>query len=60
MPVHDRSRYSTTGHTQTVIFTLTAEQFAQIRTGDHVTVLYGTGGDGRGWNFGPVDKNMLR
>jgi hypothetical protein len=56
----DLSRYSTDGDTRTVIFTLTAEQFAQIATGDHVTVLYGTGADGRGWNFGPVDKNMLR
>ena len=56
----DLSRYATDGDTRTVIFTLTSEQFAQIRTGDHVTVLYGTGADGRGWNFGPVDKNLLR
>jgi hypothetical protein len=56
----DLSGYRPDGDTRTVIFALTTEQFAQIANGDHVRVLYGTGADGRGWNFGPVNKNMLR
>jgi hypothetical protein len=46
------------GDTRTVIFTLTPEQFARISTGDAIRVRYD--GADRGWNFGPVDKNMLK
>jgi len=54
----DLSRYPVSGDTRTVIFTLTAQQFAQIANGDAMTVYYGAGADAR--NFGPVDKTMLR
>lgn len=51
------SRYLNTGETNTVVFTLTAEEFARISQGDSVRVQYGSGGNG--WNFGKVDKSML-
>jgi len=54
----DLSRYRADGDTRTVIFTLTPEQFARISTGDAIRVRYD--GADRGWNFGPVDKNMLK
>ena len=53
------SRYLNTGETNTVVFTLTAEEFARISQGDAVKVQYGSGGNYTGWNFGKVDKNML-
>ena len=56
----DLSHYATDGETRTIIFTLTPQQFAQISTGDKVTVYYGAGTDGREWNFGPVDKSIVR
>jgi hypothetical protein len=56
----DLSRYPNTGDTRTVIFALTPEQFGRIVNGDAVTIHYGAQAPGRGWNFGPVDKNMLR
>lgn len=56
----DLSRYPNTGDTRTVIFALTSEQFGRIVNGDAVTIHYGAQAPGRGWNFGPVDKNMLR
>jgi len=54
------SRYRTDGDTRTVIFTLTAQEFAAIATGDGISVHYGAGAEGKGWNFGPVDKKMLK
>lgn len=56
----DLSRYATDGDTRTVIFTLTSQEFARIANGDAVTVHYGAGAEGRGWNFGAIDKNMVR
>jgi hypothetical protein len=56
----DLSRYRSDGDTRSVIFTLTADQFARLSSGDAISVQYGDGADGRGWNFGPVDKNMLK
>ncbi len=54
------SRYPNTGETNTVVFTLTAGEFAQVSQGDPVAVQYGNGTNYNGWNFGKVDKNMLR
>lgn len=53
------SRYPESGDTHTLIFTLTLEEFAQIATGDLVTVYYGRGGETKErWNFGPLDKSL--
>ena len=56
----DVSRYRADGDTRTVIFTLTAQEFAGIATGDAISVHYGAETEGKGWNFGPVDKKMLK
>lgn len=53
------SRYPTTGETNALVFTLTAEEFARISQGDPVHVQYGNGPNYNGWNFGKVDKTML-
>jgi len=55
----DISRLSDNGSTNTVTFTLTADQFASLQQGDPITVQYGDGGNGNTWNFGHVDKTML-
>ena len=51
------SRYPATGETNTIVFTLTTEEFAQISQGDPMRVQYGSGANS--WNFGRVDKTML-
>ena len=56
----DVSRYPAHGDTRTVIFTLTPHEFAQIGKGDAMTVYYGRDSGARGWNFGPIDKDLLR
>ena len=53
------SRYPTTGETGTVVFTLTAEEWARVSQSDPVSVQYGSGTNYNGWNFGKVDKTML-
>ena len=53
------SRYPTTGETGTVVFTLTAEEWAQVSQSDPVSVQYGSGTNYNGWNFGKVDKTLL-
>lgn len=53
------SRYPENGDTYTLIFTLTPEQFAQVSTGDPVTVQYGFGESNDRWSFGPLDKGLL-
>ncbi len=53
------SGYAETGDTNTIIFTLTAEEFAQLAAGDPVSVQYGSGVRSNAWNFGRLDKNML-
>jgi hypothetical protein len=47
------------GETNTVVFTLTAENLLAFRKATAVKVQYGSGGNFNGWNFGKVDKNML-
>jgi hypothetical protein len=53
------SGYAEAGDTNTIIFTLTAEEFAQLAHGDRVSVQYGSGVGSKAWNFGRLDKNML-
>src|SRR5262249_34983649 len=54
------SRYPSSGETTTVTFTLTAADFALVSQGDPVVVQYGSGAGAAAWNFGHVDKNMLK
>jgi len=53
------SRYPASGETTTIVFTLTADEFARVSQGDPVQVQYGSDPNMNGWNFGKVDKNML-
>jgi hypothetical protein len=53
------SRYPTTGETGTVVFTLTAEEWARVSQSDPMSVQYGNGTNYNGWNFGKVDKTLL-
>jgi hypothetical protein len=53
------SRYPTTGETGTVVFTLTAEEWARVSQSDPVSVQYGSETNYNGWNFGKVDKTLL-
>jgi hypothetical protein len=53
------SRYSGKSM-NTLIFTLTNDEFARVRTGAPVTVRYGGGGPGREWRFGRLNKAILR
>ncbi len=53
------SRYPETGDIGTIVFTLTAEEFAQFSGGEPMRVQYGSGATG-GWNFGHLDKSLLR
>jgi hypothetical protein len=54
------SRYPVTGETTMVTFALTADEFATVSQGDPVVVQYGSGQGAEGWNFGHLDKNMLK
>ncbi len=53
------SRYGNAGDTNTVIFSLSAAEFAKLSQGDPIRVYYGVGANGNGRNFGRVDKRML-
>jgi hypothetical protein len=53
------SRYPSTGETGTVVFTLTAEEWARVSQSDPMSVQYGSGTNYNGWNFGKVDKGLL-
>ena len=53
------SRYPASGETNTVIFELTAAEFASLSQGDPMNVQYGNGPTYKGWGFGRVDKSML-
>ena len=54
------SRYNSSGETSTVIFTLTADEFATLSEGDEVIVQYGSGAGAAPWNFGHIDKKLLK
>jgi hypothetical protein len=46
------SRYPATGDTNTLIFTLTAAEFAALKQGDNISVQYGSGDGPNSWKFG--------
>ncbi len=52
----DISRYPENGDIGTVIFALTADEFALLKAGDSMKVQYGTGDGHAGWNFGKLNK----
>jgi hypothetical protein len=56
------SRTPANGDTGTVIFTLTPAEFAATASGDPITVYYGSGSpsDGDAWQFGTLNKNLLK
>ncbi len=54
------SRYPLNGDIGTVIFTLTAEEAAQFAGGEAIGVQYGSGAGHTAWNFGHLDKSLLR
>jgi hypothetical protein len=43
-----------------VIFTLTAQELAQLQDGDSLTVQYGSGPNRPNWNFGKINKGQLK
>ena len=55
-----KSRSAEDGSLNTLIFMLTAEEFAQTSMGDPVSVVYGQGVlPEERWDFGLLDKSML-
>ncbi len=52
------ARYPDSGDTNTLIFSLTANEFAQLSSGDPLVVQYGFEGAGNQWVFGPLNKNQ--
>jgi hypothetical protein len=50
------SRYPQDGSINTLVFTLTTEQFAALRNGDPVVVQYGSGDGAQQWKFGKLNK----
>jgi hypothetical protein len=54
------SRYPDNGATDTLIFTLTGAEFAQLVTGEEISLQYGEGNEpSRMWNLGSLSKNLL-
>jgi hypothetical protein len=51
-----QSRNPADGSLNTLIFTLTPGEFAQVNHGDPVSVYYGRGETGGRWNFGALNK----
>jgi hypothetical protein len=47
------------GDLNTVVFTLTEEEFAAVCDGDPVIVQYGTAPSDEVWQFGNLDKTIL-
>ena len=54
------SQYPVSGETTALTFTLTAAEFARISQGDQIFVQYGSGAGAAAWNFGHVDKGMVK
>jgi hypothetical protein len=54
-----RSRHPENGSLNTLIFTLTSDEFGQTATGDPVRVQYGRGEVADRWDFGTLDKSQL-
>ncbi len=53
-----KSRSPDDGNLNTLIFTLTTQEFDQVATGDEVTVQYGRDGSSERWDFGKLDKRL--
>jgi hypothetical protein len=53
-----RSTYPASGDTKTLIFPVTAAQFASMKDGDPISVRYNPDGQGV-WEFGKLDKKLL-
>lgn len=53
------SRYPSNGDLKRLIFTLPEEEFAQVSSGEDVSVQYGRGESTLRWSFGRMDKSML-
>ena len=53
------SRSPDSGDTQTLIFILTTSEFAQLSTGDPVSLGWGSDGSSNRKNFGTLDKSIL-
>lgn len=53
------SRYPDNGDLKRLIFTLPEEEFAQVSSGEEVSVQYGRGESAQRWNFGRMNKSML-
>lgn len=54
-----RNRPPDDGSLNSLIFMLTAEEFARVNTGDPVTVRYGREEHGRRYDFGRLDKGRV-
>jgi hypothetical protein len=54
------SSYPPGGDTRSLVFTLTLAEFARTNTGDPVTLYYGQAGAGQVWQFGRLDKGVIR
>jgi hypothetical protein len=52
------SRYAN-GDLNTVVFTLTRDEFAELACGDPVTVQYGSDTSDEFWQFGNLAKSIL-
>jgi len=52
------SRYPDSGDEHTLIFTMTADQFAQLANGDQVRLQYGQ--DQSFWDFGGLDLSLMQ
>jgi hypothetical protein len=53
------SQYASTGDTNTIIFTVTVEEFERLSAGDRVSVQYGSDVKSNAWGFGRLDKSLL-
>jgi RNA polymerase sigma factor (sigma-70 family) len=52
------SRYPATGETTTLIFTMSAAEFARTKNGDRILVKYDPDSQGQ-WDFGKLDKGLM-
>lgn len=55
-----RSRSPDDGTLNTLFFLLPAQAFARAVDGDPVTIQYGLGDTGRRWDFGKLNKRLLK
>ena len=53
------SRYPSNGDTKRLIFTLSEKDFAQVSSGEDLSVQYGRGKSTLRWSFGSINKSRL-